>query len=162
MKPIFRKFFANLMVILIPTFFCSIMASPISYGLPLNCPEGSRVIGIECFDADYNNTTPWYRRDFGATQLSFPFFLAGFSAFTIWNFFTTPTSEFDRSKKKISSVAPRPQQTAQPSKTSATKSKRWLPANCPNCGGTTSSRTVEWVSDYEAKCPYCGSVLKEE
>ena len=86
MKPIFRKLLANLMVIFIPTLFCSLMASPFSYLLPLNCPQGSRVIGIECFDAEYNNTTPWYRRDLGASELAFPFLLVGFSAFAIWNF----------------------------------------------------------------------------
>jgi hypothetical protein len=184
MKPIFRKLIANFLVILIPTIFCTIMATPFSLLLPLNCPQGSRVIGIECFDGNYNNTTPWYRKDFGPSELAFPFLAVGFSAFAIWNFFTTPISEFDRSKKNAAtgaSNAPQlvqnstgskwdeikqsalanPEQTIQNLKDSRTTSKQWLPEECPHCGGAITTQNVEWISDYEATCPYCGGVVKK-
>jgi hypothetical protein len=175
MKPIFRKLLANLFIVLIPTFFCTLMATPLSLMLPLKCPEGSQVIGIECFDADYNNTTPWYRRDFCPSQMAFPFLLAGFTAYAAWNFFTTPTSKYDPNRKKAAIVHPadfnweqvkqsaleNPEGTLQNLKTSRSRSKQWLPVNCPHCGGSISTQNVEWLSRYEAKCPYCGSVLKE-
>ena len=162
MNKFFGKLFGALVVALVPTFFCSLMSSPFSYSLPLNCPEGSRVIGIECFDGSYNNTTPWYRKDFGPTEFTFPFWLVGFTVVSIWISFA---SRSDSAKPvppiDVATAMPNRQKPIQRSKDSDFKSKRWLPVNCPNCGGAISVESVKWVTDYEAECPYCGSILKE-
>ena len=165
MKKSFGGLLTAILSILGITLFCSLLTSPISYGLPLKCPEGSRVIGIECFDAAYNNTTPWYRKDFGASVASFPFWLAGFSALAIWaavtsRFSSPPKNTKEDTTKIDSDILNRPQPVPPP-KTVSVKSKQWLPEACPHCGGAITTQNVEWVSNFEAKCPYCGGVLKE-
>ena len=159
MKINFRRILSTILLILIPTAFCSLLSSPISYGLPLNCPAESRVIGIECFDAKYNNTTPWYRRDFGASELTFPFWLVGYTVLVLFVVSRTSSSPDAEQRKNVPSPAPKPPQIQR--KLESVPSKRWLPTNCPHCGGSISAENVEWISDYEAKCPYCESVLKE-
>jgi hypothetical protein len=162
MNKFFGKLFGALLIALVPTLFCSLMSSPFSYGLPLNCPEGSRVIGIECFDENYNNTTPWYRRDFGASQLTFPFWLVGFTTISLWMAFTIRSSPSESEDKiDIATDIPNFRQPVQQPKVSNGKSKKWLPVNCPHCGGSISVKSVKWITDYEAECPYCASILKE-
>src|SRR5258706_4496570 len=163
MKNILQKLFTYLLIALIPTLFCSLLSSPLSYGLPLNCPQGSRVIGIECFNESYENTTPWYRKDFGASELTFPFWLVFFGAIATWAFFSSSSSSSTTTKPdhltpRDPSFVARPIQ--QPSGGTNDKSKLWLPTNCPHCGGSISINNVEWLSNYEARCPYCASVLK--
>src|SRR5689334_3518995 len=70
-----RRILTVVLLSLAISLFCATMTASLSFALPLNCPPGSKVIGIECFDADYNNTTPWYRLWDGAIQASFPFWL---------------------------------------------------------------------------------------
>jgi len=160
MRNIFRRLFTNFLIAIIPTLFCSLMASPLSYGLPLNCPDGSRVIGIECFDSAYENTTPWYRRDFGASELTFPFWLLLFGTISAWNFFSRPSAEPAKPQ-----AARQPHRRSMPvsspqSIESLEAAKRWLPTKCPHCGGSISTESVQWLNKFEAQCPYCASVLK--
>lgn len=164
MKKSFRQLLNTVLFVLITTFFCSVLSTPVSFGIPLKCPQGSKVIGIECFDEAYNNTTPWYRKDFGASKLTFPFWLAGFSVIAIWTTVVNRSSSAQDTENKIdinTAVPNKPRHDRRP-KISDVESKRWLPVNCPNCGGSISIKTVEWISSYEAKCPYCGSILKEK
>ncbi len=162
MNKFFGKLFRFLVIALVPTLFCSLMSSPLSYGLPLNCPQGSRVIGIECFNEAYENTTPWYRRDFGASELTFPFWLVLFGAIATWSFFSSPSSEITQPEHLATSHARIVKKPIQPvADVMNDRSRLWLPTNCPHCGGSISIKSVEWINNYEAKCPYCGGILKQ-
>jgi hypothetical protein len=162
MKKSILRFVTAALSVIVATFYCSLMSSPISYGLPLNCPEGSRVIGIECFDGADNNTTPWYRREMGASIYTFPYWLAGFTAVAVWISVANGRNAKKHGKAtETTSGTSALTQAAHPSKAPAARSKKWLPANCPHCGGTLSVGSVEWIASYEAKCPFCGSTLKE-
>ncbi|MBD3160223.1 MAG: hypothetical protein GF309_15705 [Candidatus Lokiarchaeota archaeon] len=35
-----------------------------------------------------------------------------------------------------------------------------LPDTCPSCGASLSPEIVDWVGPLEAKCSYCGAVVK--
>jgi hypothetical protein len=151
-----RRILTILFLAIAISLFCALMSASISYALPLNCPIGSRVIGIECFDADYNNTTPWYRRDEGAAIASFPFWLilslAVVGALSRVNLTTaSPATDYRPSITVHPKSSPPPVQV---------KSRDWLPTDCPHCGGTLSSQNVQWISTTEAKCPYCGGTIK--
>lgn len=138
--------------------FCAALTSPIFYALPLNCPEGSRVIGIECFDESYNNTTPWYRQDMGASIASFPFWLiVSLAIVGAGSRIRLGSSTTFINYRPSAKIVPK-FETAPPAP--ATLPKDWLPTNCPHCGGSLSSANVQWLSKTEAKCPYCGGTVK--
>jgi len=42
------------------------------------------------------------------------------------------------------------------------KAKRFLPTNCPGCGGPLHSDEVEWTDEITAECAYCGSAVRAE
>lgn len=205
MSQLLARLIRTVGIALIPTLFCALMASPLSYGLPLACPAGSRVIGIECFDAAYNNTTPWYRKDFGASIATFPLWLLG-SLGAGWWLTRPPLSrkQFDeirslvkqgrradaiqqllsmkslekyQAEKYVDAVQHPPpgvevmdyawnavQQAAPPVVPIPHLSqaeRAWLPSACPHCGGSLSTADVQWISSFEARCPFCGGVLKK-
>lgn len=35
-----------------------------------------------------------------------------------------------------------------------------LPERCPSCGASISQEGIDWVGPLEAKCTYCGGVLR--
>jgi hypothetical protein len=37
-----------------------------------------------------------------------------------------------------------------------------LPAKCPLCGGPVHSDEVDWINEHDAKCVYCGSLIRTE
>lgn len=43
----------------------------------------------------------------------------------------------------------------------AREQAEWLPALCPNCGGSLSVSSVNWTSPSTADCPYCKANLKK-
>jgi hypothetical protein len=161
MKNILQKIFGYFLIVLLPTLFCSLMSSPLSYSLPLHCPPGSRVIGIECFNDAYENTTPWYRTDFGASELSFPFWLILFGSLAAWGYFSSSSAGAEKTEPPAAREPHRAKKPLQQPKNEMTdRSKLWLPTNCPHCGGSISTNSVQWPNPYEAQCPYCASVLK--
>lgn len=161
MRTLTRRLTSTLLLALVPALFCALMTAPLSFALPLACPEGSKVIGIECFDSQYTNTTPWYRRDLNPAFASFPLWLVG-ALVAAW-FISAPRPP---SSVPLSTVEPdqlfvavAPRAAAQTA-ADPDADKRWLPTQCPQCGGTLASNEVQWISSFEARCPYCGSVMK--
>ena len=208
MSKILARIAKTMLFALIPTLFCTIMMEPVSLAVPLVCPEGSKVIGIECFDAAYNNTTPWYRQDFSLSLLSFPLW-AIVSLVVAWSFMAPPVTRKqvelirsllaegtrDEAVEKLQEItrlepyqadkyvdvlqnAPpgadaadaawsAAMQTPEPQPATiglpvsdADRDRRWLPTQCPHCGGAISVKDVQWINSFEARCPFCGSVLK--
>jgi multidrug efflux pump subunit AcrB len=152
------RFIRTVLIALAPSLFCALLTSPMLYAFPLKCPPGSRVIGIECFDANYNNTTPWYRKDMGASAASFPIWFAA-SLVVTWSIgasvkhinTNTPTT-----KKPIDTSISQTANTAKPRNTS------WLPEACPHCGAALASTEVQWLSSTEAECSYCNGVIRKK
>ncbi len=35
-----------------------------------------------------------------------------------------------------------------------------IPTKCPSCGAALSHETIDWVGPLEAKCSYCGAVVR--
>ena len=167
MQTLIRRLVTTLLLALVPALFCALMSAPLSFALPLNCPEGSKVIGIECFDGQYANTTPWYRLDMNLSFVSFPVWLV--LALGVAWFVSAPrppsaaaASDVDPDQLAAELEAQKPTRVAT---TGATKAdpdadKRWLPTQCPQCGGALAINDVQWISSFEARCPFCGSVLK--
>lgn len=153
-----RRILQSVFIAFALALFCAALTSPIFYVVPLNCPQGSRVIGIECFDAQYKNTTPWYRQDMGASIASFPFWLV-LSLAVVAAASRIRVTEASSSTDYRPSITVHPETDLLPTVAQA-PSKDWLPTNCPHCGGALSSKNVEWISPTEAKCPYCGGTVK--
>jgi DNA-directed RNA polymerase subunit RPC12/RpoP len=155
-----RKNLFWILIILFFTLICASVTPGLSYALPLNCPPGSKVIGIECFDADYNNTTPWYRRDTMPALVSIPVWLvlSTIGLLSIKSAFSKSlgAAEGEENIKQKSEIKMGPQPKQSP------RAKHSLPAACPNCGGAIASTTVKWLSLFEAQCPYCGSTIKAQ
>src|SRR5437868_4031422 len=151
MRIVIRRVASTLLLALVPAFFCALMTAPLSFALPLSCPEGSQVIGIECFDSRYNNTTPWYRRDLNPSFASFPLWLAGaLVAAWFWSAPRPPSSAPVSAAEPdplILVTAPPPTATAQTATKAETDAdKRWLPIHCPHCGGVLAIIAVLWIS----------------
>lgn len=155
MKPVLRILTLVLIAIGI-SLFCATMTASLSYALPLNCPPGSKVIGIECFDANYNNTTPWYRLWDGAIEASFPFWLV-FSLAIVAATSRIRLPQTSSTAYYGPSITVHPKSFAPPVQAAG---KDWLPTNCPHCGGNLSSQNVKWISATEAECPFCGGTIK--
>jgi hypothetical protein len=143
MKKLLNRIITALLLAVIPTVFCSVISTPISYTLPLKCPPGSQALGIACFDPANHNTTPWYRRDIGPSLATLPIWLI-ISLGIAWILTRTPAAE-------------EPSNSAEPDESS----RRWLPPQCPYCGGALSLSNAKWLNHIEAKCPHCGSILKK-
>jgi hypothetical protein len=204
-----RRITSTLLLALVPSLFCGLMTTPILFLVPLSCPEGSKVIGIECFDSRGNNFTPWYRRDLNPSFVSFPLWLVA-TLVLVWGVTKAPIKsqdveairallaqgKRDEALKKVQAItklepnqaeafvanlqnAPpgkdpldyawaAAQQAAEPELEAASPAervdpdadKRWLPTQCPHCGGALAITDVQWISSFEARCPFCGSVLK--
>ncbi len=146
MRKVLNRLITTLLLATIPTVFCSVISTPISYTLPLNCPEGSQLLGIACVDPSYHNTTPWYRRDIGPSLATLPVWLI-ISLGVAWGLTRTPTPT------EIASLADGGE--------SDEEARRWLPPQCPYCGGALSLSKAKWLNHVEAKCPHCGSILKK-
>ncbi|TFG07013.1 hypothetical protein EU538_09385 [Candidatus Thorarchaeota archaeon] len=52
-----------------------------------------------------------------------------------------------------------PQRYRQQAETSDIRTVR-LPAKCPSCGASLSQEDIDWTGPLEAKCNYCGSVVR--
>jgi len=163
MSTLIRRIASTLLFALVPALFCALMTAPLSFLLPLNCPEGSKVIGIECFDSVGNNFTPWYRRDLNPAFASFPLWLVA-ALVVAWGFTGSRKQAADSSDYVPSSTPqaamPQPVTMVLAEKADPDADKRWLPTQCPQCGGALAINSVQWISSFEARCPYCGSVLK--
>jgi hypothetical protein len=146
MKKFFNRILTALLLAAIPTIFCTVLSTPISYMIPLKCPQGSQILGISCIDSAYHNTTPWYRRDIGPSLATFPIWLV-LSLVVAWSLTRQPPE----SESLLDPQAPMD---------TPANSKSWLPEHCPNCGEGLSRSTVEWMNPSEAKCPYCGALMK--
>lgn len=155
MKPVLRILTFVLIAVGI-SLFCATMTASLSFSLPLNCPPGSKVIGIECFDAAYNNTTPWYRFWDGAIEASFPFWLV-FSLLLVGAASRIHLTDASAPTDYRPSITVHPKSSPPPVQV---KSRDWLPTDCPHCGGNLSSQNVQWISVTEAKCPFCGGTVK--
>ena len=167
MQTLIRRLTTTLLLALVPALFCALMTAPLAVALPLNCPEGSKVIGIECFDARTNNTTPWYRRDLNPAFVSFPLWLV--VALGVAWFVSAPrppslaaVSDVDPDQLAAELEAQKPAGAIMSgaAKADPDSEKRWLPTQCPQCGGALAINDVQWISSFEARCPFCGSVLK--
>lgn len=159
MNSFFSRFIRTVIIALAPGLFCAMLTSPMLYAFPLKCPPGSHVIGIECFDENYNNTTPWYRKDMGASVASFPIWFV-VSLVVTWSIGASVkniNANTSTNKKPIgtSSVA-QPVSSAKPRNTS------WLPETCPHCGAALASTEVQWLSPTEAECSYCNGVIRKK
>ena len=163
MRKLTRRISSTLLIALIPALFCALMTAPFSFLLPLNCPEGSKVIGIECFDTRGNNFTPWYRRDLNPSFVSFPVWLVA-ALVVAWGLTGSRMQATDSLEYVPSStpqaVMPQPVTMVLAGNADPDADKRWLPTQCPQCGGALAITDVQWISSFEARCPYCGSVLK--
>ena len=148
MKKFLNRLLTTLLLAAIPTIFCSVLSTPISYMVPLKCPQGSQIFGISCVDSGFHNTTPWYRRDIGPSLATFPFWLV-LSLVIAWILTRQATSPIE---------TPDPA----PPLEGGAGSRSWLPAQCPNCGETLSRSKVEWINPSEAKCPYCGTMIQKQ
>lgn len=147
MKKVLNRIITALLLATIPTVFCTVMSTPISYAIPLSCPQGSRVLNISCVDTAFHNTTPWYRKDIGPSLLTLPVWLV-ISLGIAWGLTRTPT----------------PTEVAMPTPEEIEldeNSRRCLPPQCPYCGGALSLSKAKWLNHVEAKCPHCGSILKK-
>ncbi len=142
MKKFFNRLITALLLAAVPTIFCTVISTPISYLIPVNCPQGSRLLGISCIDSAYNNTTPWYRRDIGPSLATLPVWIL-ISLGVAWSL-TSQTSPTE--VEGMEALEP--------------GSKRWLPAQCPYCGGSLSHSKVELLGPGQAKCPHCGGIIK--
>ena len=146
MKQLLNRIITTLLLAAIPTIFCSVISTPISYVIPLKCPSGSQLLGISCVDTAYQNTTPWYRRDIGPSLATLPIWLV-ISLGIAWGLTRLPASS---------------ESATLPSEIEAEEnSKRWLPSHCPYCGGGLVLSKVKWLNPVEAKCPHCGSILRK-
>jgi hypothetical protein len=163
MRKLIRRLALTLLIALVPALFCALMTAPLSFALPLSCPEGSKVIGIECFDSRGNNFTPWYRRELNPAFASFPLWLVA-ALVVAWSLTgsrmqATDSQEYVPSSTPRAAV-PQPLTVVLAEKPDPDADKRWLPTQCPQCGGALAINEVQWISSFEARCPYCGSVLK--
>jgi DNA-directed RNA polymerase subunit RPC12/RpoP len=147
MKKFFHRLLTTVLLAAIPTIFCTVLSTPISYMIPLKCPQGSQILGITCIDSAYHNTTPWYRRDIGPSLATLPIWLV-LSLAMAWSLTRQPPDP-----DEILDQAP----TAETS----TLGRSWLPDRCPNCSEALSGSSVEWMNASEAKCPYCGYLIQK-
>lgn len=147
MKKFMNRLLTAVLLAAIPTIFCTVLSTPISYMVPLRCPQGSHIFGISCIDSGFHNTTPWYRRDIGPSLATLPVWLV-ISFVIAWILTRQAAIQFNMPD-------PAPPGDAGP------RSRSWLPSHCPNCAeGLTRSR-VEWINSSEAKCPYCGTLMSK-
>ncbi len=146
MKKLLNRIITALLLAAIPTIFCSVISTPISYTFPLKCPPGSHVIGSSCMDPAFHNTTPWYRRDIGPSLATVPIWLI-LSLGIAWILTRPPTS----------TESPSPSEEIEMDE----ELRSWLPPRCPYCDGALSLSKAKWLNHVEAKCPHCGSVLKK-
>lgn len=146
MKKFLNRIITALLLATIPTVFCSVMSTPISYTIPLKCPPGSQLLGISCFDPAYHITTPWYRRDIAPSLVTLPIWLV-VSLGVAWGLTRIPT---------VTEGMPTPEEIEFDE-----NSRRWLPPQCPYCGGALTLSKAKWLNHVEAKCPHCGSILKK-
>lgn len=145
MKPV-RRTLTLVFIAVAVSLFCVVMMASLSYLMPLNCPPDSKVIGIECFDAAYNNTTSWYRLYEGAAIARFPVWLV-----------VSLVAVVGVSRFQLPDSPPTPVFHTNHAKQIRAQDKNWLPTNYPHCGGTLSSQNVTWLDAAEARCPYCGT-----
>lgn len=146
MKKLLNRIITTLLLAAIPTIFCSVISTPISYAIPLKCPSGSQALGISCIDPSYHNLTPWYRRDIGPSLATLPIWLV-LSLGIAWLMTRTPSSA--EAALPISEGV----ETKKPG--------GWLPTRCPYCDGVLVLARVKWINGAEAKCPHCGSIIKK-
>ncbi|MCL4530715.1 MAG: hypothetical protein M1282_15055 [Chloroflexi bacterium] len=136
MKKTLNRIITTLLLATIPTVFCAVISTPISYAIPLQCPPGSHPLNISCVDPADHDTTPWYRRDIGPSILTLPIWLV-ISLGAAWALTRTPA---------LTKAMPTPEELEMDE-----SSRRWLPPECPYCGGTLSPSKAKWLNHVEAK-----------
>jgi hypothetical protein len=76
MKRLLHRLLMILLLAVIPVIYCSMMTTPLSFLIPVNCPpESTRYGGLTCFmNGTDQEVTPWYRVGFMPSLIVFPGF----------------------------------------------------------------------------------------